>query len=150
VGGHVFIYCLFETWSLTLREEQRLRVFETRVLRRIFSPKRDEKVGDWRTLHNEELHNLYSSKNITRMIKSMRMRWAGHVARMGETRIVYRILMGKPEGNRPLGRPRRRWADNIKMDLRKIGWDGIDWLEPAQKNDQWSALVNTVMNLLVP
>jgi hypothetical protein len=106
--------------SLTLREEHRLRVFENRVLRRIFGPKRDEVTGKWRKLHNEQLHNLYSSPNIIRMIKSRRMRWAGHVARMGEKRNSYRILVGKPEGRRPLGRPRRRWVDNIKMDLREI------------------------------
>jgi hypothetical protein len=83
-------------------------------------------TGDWRKLHNEELHNLYSSSNIIRMIKSKRMRWAGHVARIGETRNTYRILVGKPEGKRPPGKPRRRWVDNIKMDLREIGWDGVD------------------------
>jgi hypothetical protein len=120
-----------ETWSLTLREEHRLRVFENRVLGRIFGPKRDNVTGDWRKLHNEELHNLYSSPNISRMIKSKRMRWAGHVARMGESRNEYRILVGKPERQRPLGRSRRRWADNIKMYLREIGWDGIDWIELA-------------------
>jgi hypothetical protein len=98
-------------------------------------------------LHNEELHNLYSSPNIIRMIKSRRMRWAGHVARMGETRTASRILVGKPEGKRPLGRLRRRWVDNIKMDLGEIGWDGVDWIELAQDRDQWRALVNTVMNL---
>jgi hypothetical protein len=106
-----------ETWSLTIREEHRLRVFQNRVLRRIFGPRRDEVTGDWRKLHNEELHNLYSSPSIIRMIKSRRMRWAGHVARMGETRNAYRILVGKPEGKRPLGRPKRRWMDNIKMDF---------------------------------
>jgi hypothetical protein len=84
------------------------------------------------------------------MIKWRRMRWAGHVARMGETRNVYRILVGKPEGKRPLGRPRRRWVDNIKMDFREIGWDGMDWIELAQDRDYWTALVNTVMNLRVP
>jgi hypothetical protein len=105
-----------ETWCLTLREEYRLRVFENRVLRRIFGPKRDVVTGDWRKLHKEELHNLYSSPN--RMIKSRRMRWAGHVARMGEKRNAYRILVGKPEGKRQLGRPKRRWVDNIKIDLR--------------------------------
>jgi hypothetical protein len=110
-----------ETWSLALREEQRLRVFENRVLRRIFGPKRDEVTGEWRKFHNEELHNLYSSPNIIRMIKSRRMRWAGHVARVGEKRNAYRILVGKPEERRPLGRPRRRWVDNIKIDLREIG-----------------------------
>jgi transcription termination factor 2 len=100
-------------------------------------------------IHNEELHNLYSSPNIIRMIKSRRMRWAGHVARMGETRNVYRILVGKAERKRPLGRPRCRWVDNIKMDLREIGWDGVDWIKLAQDRDQWRALVNTVMNLPV-
>jgi hypothetical protein len=93
---------------LTLREEHRLRVFERRVLRRIFGPKRDEVTGDWRKLHNEERHNLYSSPNIIKLITSRRMRWAGHVARMGEKRNAYRILVGEPEGKRPLGRPRRR------------------------------------------
>jgi hypothetical protein len=97
-------------------------VFENRVLRRIFGSKRDEVTGDWRKLHNEELHNLYSSPNIIRLIKPKRMRWAGHVTRMGETRNAYRLLVGKPEGTRP----RRRWVDSIKMDLREIGWDGRD------------------------
>jgi hypothetical protein len=109
-----------ETWSLTLREEHRLRVFEIRVLR-IFGPNIDDVMGDWRKLHNEELHNLYSSPNISRMVKSRRMSWAGHVARMGEKRNVYRILVGKPEGKSPLERPRRRWVDNIKMDVGEIG-----------------------------
>jgi hypothetical protein len=95
-------------------------VFEKRVLRRMFGPRRNEVTGDWRKLHNEELHNLYSSLNISRLIKSRRMRWAGHVARVGETRNAYRILVRKPEGKRPLGRPRRRWVDNIKMDLTEI------------------------------
>ena len=113
-----------ETWSLTLREERRLRVFENRVLR-IFGPKRDEVTGEWRKLHNEELNNLYSSSNIVRVIKSRRIRWAGHVARVGEGRGVYRVLVGKPEGRRPLGRPRHRWEDNIRMDLREVGlWTG--------------------------
>jgi hypothetical protein len=101
---------------ILLREEHRLRVFENRVLRRIFGPKRDEVTGGWRELHNEELHNLYSSPSIIRVIKSRRMRWAGIAARMGEKRNAYRILVGKPEGKRPLGKPRRRWVDNIKMD----------------------------------
>jgi hypothetical protein len=106
---------------VTLREEHRLRVFQNRVLKRIFEPKRDEVTGGWRKLHNEELHNLYSSPSIIRMIKSGRMRWAGHVARIREKRNAYRILVGNPEVKRPLGRPRRKWVDNIIMDLRKIG-----------------------------
>jgi hypothetical protein len=106
-----------------LRQEHRLRVFENRVLRKIFGPKREED-GSWRKLHNDEFHKLYSSPNIFRMIKSRRMRWAGHEARMGEGTCVYRVLVGKSEGKRPLGRPRRRWEDNIKIDLRKIVIDG--------------------------
>ena len=106
-----------KTWSLTLRKERRLWVFENRVLKRIFRPKRDEVRGEWRKLHNEKLNDLYSSPNIVWLIKSRRMRWAGHVARMGEKRGVYRALVGKPERKRPLGRPRLRWEDNIKMDL---------------------------------
>jgi hypothetical protein len=105
-----------------LREEHRPRVFENRVLRGIFGPKREED-GSWRKLHNDELHDLYSSPNIIRVIKSRRMRWAGHVARMRERRSVYRVLVGRPEGKRSLGRPRRRWEYNIKMDLREIGID---------------------------
>jgi hypothetical protein len=101
------VLCGCETWSLTLREEHRLRVFEKRVLRRIFGSKRDEVTGDWRKLHNEELHNLYSSTSITRTMMSRRMRWAGHVARIGAKRNAYRILVGKPEGKIQLGRPRR-------------------------------------------
>jgi hypothetical protein len=109
-----------------IKEEHRLRVFENRVVRRIFGPKRDEVTEDWRKLHNEELHNLCSSPNIIRMIKSRRMRWAGHVVRMGETRNAYRILVGKPEEGRPLGRPRRRWIifnleDLGVMLLRSVG-----------------------------
>jgi hypothetical protein len=134
-------------WFLTLREEHRLRVFENRVLRRIFGPRRDQVAGDWRKLHDEEPHNSYSSPNIIRMIKSRRMRWAGHVAGMGATRNANRILVGKPERKRPLGRPRRRWVHNIKMNLREIGWDGMDWSDVPQDRDQWRALVNTVMNL---
>jgi hypothetical protein len=100
---------------------------ENRVLRRIFGPKRDEATKDWRRLRNEELNDLYSSPNIIRVIKPRRMRWAGHVARMGEERGAYRILVGRPEGRRPLGTPRRRWEDNIKTDLREVGWEhGLD------------------------
>jgi hypothetical protein len=138
-----------ETGSLTLREEHRLRVFENRVLRRIFGPKRDEVTGEWRKLHNEELHILYSSQNIIRQIKSRRMKWAGHVARMGEEKNVYRVLMGKPEGKRPLGRPRRRWEDVIRMDLKDNGWGSVYWILLAQDRDRWRAVVNTVMNLRV-
>jgi hypothetical protein len=118
-----------ETWSVTLREEHGLRVFENRVWKRIFGPKRDEVTGEWRKLHNEELHILYSSPNIIRQIKSRRLRWAGQVARIGEEKIVYNVLMGKPEGKRPLGRPRHRWEDGIRMDLREIGWGSVcSWL----------------------
>jgi len=110
-----------ETWSLTLSEEHRLRVFENRVLSRIFGPQRDEVTGKWRKLHNEELSDLYCSPNNVRVIKSRRMRWVVHVARMGEGRGVHRVLVGKPEGKRPWGRPRRRWEDNIKMYLHEVG-----------------------------
>jgi hypothetical protein len=136
-----------ETWSLTLREEHRLRVFENSVLR-MFGPKREED-GSWRKLHNE-LHSLCCSPNIVRVIKSRRMRWTGHVARMGEGRGVYRVLVGRPEGKRPLGRLRLRWKDNIKLDLREIGIDGANWIRLAQDRVQWYAFVNTVMNLRVP
>jgi len=125
-----------KTWSLTLRKERRLRVFENRVLRSIFGPKRDEVTGEWRKLHNEELNNLYSSPNALRVIKSRRMRWAGHVARMGEEKGVYRFLVGTPEGRRPLGRPRHRWEDNIRMDLREVGCGCVDWMELAQDKDR--------------
>jgi len=106
-----------KTWLLTLREESKLRVFENKVLRRIFGPRRDEVAGDWRRMHSEELNDLYSSPNIVRVMKWRRMRWAGHVARVVEERGLYRVLVGKPEGKRPLGRPRRRWVDNLRMDL---------------------------------
>jgi hypothetical protein len=110
-----------------LREDCRLRVFENKVLRRIFGPKRDEITGEWRRLHSEELYALYSSPNIIRVMKSRRLRWAGHVALMGERRGAYRVLVGKSEEKRPLGRPRCRWEDNIKMDLREVGWGhGLD------------------------
>jgi hypothetical protein len=127
-----------------------MRVFENRALRRIFGPKRDGVTGGWRKLHNKELHNLYSSPSIIRIIKSRRMRWAGHVARMGEKRNVYRLLVGKPEGKRPLGRPRRRWMDNIKIDPSEIGLNVVDWIVLAQDRYRWRALVNSVMNLRVP
>jgi hypothetical protein len=111
-------------------------VFENRVLRRIFGRKRDEVIGEWGRLHNEELNDLYSSPNIIRVIKSRRMRWAGHVARIGEGRGAYRILVGIPEVRRPLGRPRCRWEDNIKMDLQEVGWGDMDWIDMAQDTDR--------------
>jgi hypothetical protein len=138
-----------ETWSLTLTVEHGLRIFENRVLRKIFEPKREED-GSWRKLHNDELHSLYSSPNIVRVIRSRRMRWAAHLARMGKGKDVYGGLVGRPEGRRPLGRPRRRWEDNIKMDLREIGIDGVNWIQLAHDRIQWRACVNTVMNLRVP
>jgi hypothetical protein len=125
-------------------------VVENRVLRRIFGPKRDEVMGEWRKFHNEELRDLYSLPSIIRVIKSRTMRWAGHVARMGEKRNVYRLLVGKPEGKRPLRRPRHRWVDNIKMDLVEIGWGDVDWIGLTQDRDKWRALVNSVINLRVP
>jgi len=106
------------------------------ALRRIFGPRREEVTGEWRRLHNEELNDLYSSPNIVWVIKSRRMRWAGHVARMGEERVVYRVLVGKTEGKRPLGRPRRRWVDNIRMDLQEVGCGNMDWIGLAQEKDR--------------
>jgi hypothetical protein len=125
-------------------------VFENRVLRRIFGPKRDEVTGGWRKLHNEELHGLYSSLSIVRVIKARRIKWAGHVARMGEGKGACNILVGRSEGRRPLGRPRRIWEDNIKMDLRETGFGDVDWIHLAEDRDKWRALVSTIMNLRVP
>jgi hypothetical protein len=133
-----------------LREERKLRVFENRVLRRVFGPTRDEVTGKWRKLHNEELNDLYSLPNIVRVVKSRRMGWAGHVARMGEGRGVHRVLVWKPEGTRPLGRHRHRWEDNIKMDLQEVGGDCGDWMERAQDGNRWRTLVSTVMNFRFP
>jgi hypothetical protein len=116
---------------------------------RIFGPKRNEVTGEWSKLHNEELYDLYSSPNVVRVIKSRRMRYAGHVVRLGEERGVYKVLVGKPEGKRPLGRPRRRWEDNIRMDLQEVGCGSMDWIGLAQDRDRWRALVNAVMNLRV-
>jgi hypothetical protein len=132
-----------------LGEECRLRVFENRMLRKIFGPKREED-GSWKKLHNDELHSLYSSLNIVRVIKSRRTRWAGHVACMGDGRGVYRVLVGRPKGKRPLGIARHRWKDNIKMDLRRIGVNGVNWIQLAQDRVHWWAFVNMVMNLQVP
>jgi len=106
--------------------------------------------GEWRRLHNEELNDLYSSPNVVLVVKSRRMRWAGHVARMGEEMVVYRVLVGKPEGKRPMGRPRRRWVVNIRMDLQELGCVYINWIGLAQDRDRWRTFVNTVMNLRVP
>ena len=125
-------------------------MFENRVLRRVFGPKRDDITGKWRKLHNEEFSDLYSLPNIVRVVKSRRMRWVGHVARMGEGRVVHRVLVGKPERKRPLGRRRRRWEDNIKMDLQEVGGACGDWMELAQDRDKWRALVSTVRNIRVP
>ena len=125
-------------------------MFQNRVLRRIFGPKRDEVAEEWRKLHNEELNDLHSSPNIVRVIKSRRMRWARHVARMGDRRGVYRVLVGKPKGKRPLGRFRSRWDDNIKMDLQEVGCGDMDWIDLTQDRDRWRALVNAVLNLRVP
>ncbi|KAJ4446304.1 hypothetical protein ANN_12999 [Periplaneta americana] len=121
-----------ETWTLTLREGQRLREFENKVLRETFRAKRDEVTGKWRKLHNAELHSLYFSPDIIRNIISRRLRWAGHVIRMGESKNAYRVLVGRSEGKRSLGRPRRRWEDNIKMDLRAVGYDDRDRINLAQ------------------
>ncbi|KAJ4436993.1 hypothetical protein ANN_17125 [Periplaneta americana] len=131
-------------------EKTKLRVFENKVLRKIFAAKRDEVTGEWRKLHNTELRALYSSSDIIRNIKSRRLRWAGHVASMGESRNAYRVLVERPEGKRPLGRPRRRWEDNIKIDLREVGYDDREWINLAQDRDQWRAYVRAAMNLRVP
>jgi hypothetical protein len=139
-----------ETWSLTLREKHWLRAFENRVLRRVFGLLRDGATGVWRKPHDEELHNLYFSPSKITIIKSRRMRWAGHVARMGEKRNVYRLSVEKPEGKRPLGRPRRRWINNIKMDLLETGLGGTKRIGLAQDRYSWRTLVNAVMNLRVP
>ncbi|KAJ4426786.1 hypothetical protein ANN_26585 [Periplaneta americana] len=137
-----------ETRTLTLREEQRLRVFENKVLRKIFGAKRDEVAGEWRKLDNAELHALYSSPDIIRNINSKRLICAGHVARLGESRNTYRVLVGRPEGKRPLGRPRRRWEDNIKMDLKEVAYDDREWINLAQDRDLWWASFGFLKNHL--
>jgi hypothetical protein len=137
-----------ETWSVTLREENRLRAFENRVLRRILGPKRDEVTGKWRKLHNEELRDLYSSASKIRKIKSRGMRWEGHVARMGERRNAYRLLLGQPEGKRTLVRPSRSRVDD-RMNLGEIGWGDVDWIGLVQYANRWRAPVNSVLILRV-
>ena len=125
-------------------------MFENMVLRRIFGPRRDEVTGKWRRLYNEELNDLYSSPNIVRVIKLRRMRWAWHVARVGEETGAYRVLVGKPEGKRSLGRHTRRWVDNIRLDLQEVGCGNVDWIGLAQGRDRWRTLVSAVMNFRVP
>jgi transcription termination factor 2 len=125
-------------------------VVESRVLKRIFRPKRDEVTGEWRKLHNYELRDLYSSPSIIRIIKSRQMRWAGHLARMEKEKNAYRLLVGKPKLKIPLGRPRRKWVDNIRMDLGEVGWGYVDWIGLAQNRNRWRALVDSVLNLRVP
>jgi hypothetical protein len=132
-----------------LREEQRLRVFGNRVLRRMYGPKSDDNWS-WRKLHNNEIHGLYSSTYIIMVIKSRQMRWAGHVARMEEERGVYSVLVWRPERKKPLGRPRHRWEDNIKINLREIGIDGPNWIRLDQDRVRLLAFVNMVTNLRVP
>ena len=126
IEAHILCLCTFSNNALKMKE-----------------------TGEWRRLHNEELSDLYSSPNIVRVIKSRRMRWARHVARMGEDRGVYRVLVGKPEEKRQLGRRRRRWVDNIRMDLQEVGWGYMDWIGLAQDRDRWQTLVSAVMNLRV-
>jgi hypothetical protein len=125
-------------------------MFENRVLRRIFGPKRDEVTGEWRKLQDEQLRDLYSSPSIIRIIKSRRMRWARHVARMGEKKNAYRLLVAKPEAKRPLRRPRRKWVDNIRLDFGQLGWGDVEWISLAQDRNRWRDLMNSVLNLWVP
>jgi len=144
---HVVLYGC-ETWLLTLRDEHRLMLFENRVLRRIFGPKKYKVTGEWRQLHNEELNDLYSSPSIVWVTKLRRMRWARHVAHMGEIRVLGFGV--EPEGKRRLGRPRLRREDNIKMDFQEVGCGSMDWIDLVQDRDRWRALVKVVMHLWVP
>ena len=138
-----------KTTSLTLREERTLNVFESRILRRVFGSKRDEN-GQWRRLHNEDLHCLYHLPNIVREIKSRRQRWASHVVRMEEGRSAFKILTGNPTGMRPLGTPRHRWEDNLRLNLKEIGISTRDWVDSAQDRDYWRALKTAALNFQVP
>ena len=138
-----------ETWSLTLREECRLRVFENRVLRRIFGHKRDKVTMEWKKLH-KDLNDLYFSSNIVQVLKSRIIRWLGHVSHMGEKRGICSVFVGKPDGKRLLGEDRRRWEDNMKMDLQEVGCGSVDWIKLAQDRDRRLVLVTVVMNLRVP
>jgi hypothetical protein len=142
--------CLYSNMKFKWYYKKNIFSLMNRVLRRIFGPKRDGVTGEWRKLHNEELNDLYCSPNIVRVIKSRRMRWAGHVARMGKRRGVYTGLVGEPEGKRPLGRRRRRWENIIKMDLQEVGCGGMDWIELAQDRNRWRTLLNAVINLRIP
>ena len=117
-------------------------MFEYRVLRKVFGPEREQVTGEWRSLHNEELYDLL-------VIKSKRLRMAGHVARMGDKRASYRVFVGTANGKRPLGRPKYRWEDNIKINLQEVGWGGVDWFDLAKDRDKWWAVVNAVTNLRV-
>jgi hypothetical protein len=149
VRGYAHAHYLFSSENQAPKNKY-ICVFENKVLRRIFGSKREEVVGGWRGRHNEELHNLYASPNIGRVIKLRRMRRAGHVARMEEMRNVYNILIGKSEGRRSLGKHLRSWEDNIRVVLRAVGWEDVVWIHLAQDRDQWRAVVNMVMNLRVP
>ena len=148
--GMYRLYCMVVKQNLSPWGRTIIRVYENKVFRKIFGDKKDEIAGEWRNLHNAELHAFYSSPNITRSLKSRRLRWAGHVARMEQSRNAYRVLVGKPEGKRPLGRPRRRWEGSIKMDLREVGCDPGEWIDLAENGDQWRAYARAVMNLRVP
>jgi hypothetical protein len=139
-----------ETWSLTLREEYRLRVFDNRVLRRTYGSKREEVAGGWRRLHSEELHNLFVSPNVITVIKSRRMRWVGHAAQMEEMRNACNSFVRRPEEKGPHARLRHRWDDHVRMDLRVTGREVVDWMHPAQDRDQQQAPVNTVKHLQLP
>ena len=147
----ILIFCTQVSYqnALEYQHEQTAKLFAIFGPRKL-GPKRDGVTGEWRKLHNEELNSLYSSPNILRVIKSRRLRWTGHVVRMEEGRGVHKFLVGKPEVKRPLGRPRRRWEDNIKTDLEEVGRGCGDWMELAEDRDRWRALVSTVMNSVVP